>query len=1006
MSPQFQNKNKRKSLPFVFVPSGGNSRSSRGGEPQLLPGDRGDVTLLRLQRPAHSAAGAVARMRSSSLGLVNHFPGLQTTVCGKTTEIRRSVGFGGQWRLSECAERGNILPVTQKGDQSGSERRSSAGLLLPLFPHPEKGRNVAPSYSGSACVKQAFEKVQVQNAHTQDALSLNSHRRLVCYNRPIRRIFSHRHLSSTQEISQVRLSESSVRVSNYPIRAILSPKGVQQMCGSSAVSVKEQRHQNILLHTRLSNMLTIARAGDQRLRGGSESPHGAWVHNQPGKEPLGTRTVYRVSGAQNRLHLLSYGTFRAEDRILHSLSFPFSAGESRAVPTLSPPPRPHGLGDIGGTFGAAYDERFSVVGRFSAAVPSPTSQSWCKNNAAVYRGSPALEEPDSSRCGGTSRGSVFQGDADHRCIPVRLGCNYDGQSSEWRLVTETRSESHKCAGAPRGAPSLTAFSAISPGTTCFSENRQLHCSCLYQPPGRHPFPAATQVSQGNNCVEQHSAPLPSANSRARNSEQGGGPPVQRKSTVRRMEASPTGGGADLAEIRPGCRRSLRLTRKHTVPSVFLPIRRRCATGRGCAGPSMAKNSAVCFPSPQPDLPNTDQSEGSGAVTDLNSSTVAIQTLDSRNHPASGGRAMATPHPQGPSVSGAWGDIPSPSRTGCSLGLARERWNLKAAGMPPKVIETIQNARASSTRSIYSSKWRVFEEWCHEKQIIPFQCSVVELLCFLQDLLDKRRAFSTIKVYLAAISACHVGFGDKPAGQHPLVCRFMRGARRTLPVSRPLVPLWDLSVVLDALSHHPFEPIGAVGLKFLSLKTTLLLALTTAKRVSELQALSIHPSCLQLAPGLTKARLRPNPAFVPKVLETSYRCSTVELLAFHPPPFSSETEQRLNTLCPVRALGTYLDRTAGFRKSDQLFVSWASPHKGRPLSRQRLAHWIVEAIALAYSCKGSQATSWALFRGVSVQDICAAASWATPHTFVRFYRLDVAQSSLAQAVLDSGASGST
>ncbi|XP_039897551.1 uncharacterized protein LOC120739743 [Simochromis diagramma] len=41
MSPQFQNKNKRKSLPFAFVPSKGSSRSSRGGEPQLLPGDRG-----------------------------------------------------------------------------------------------------------------------------------------------------------------------------------------------------------------------------------------------------------------------------------------------------------------------------------------------------------------------------------------------------------------------------------------------------------------------------------------------------------------------------------------------------------------------------------------------------------------------------------------------------------------------------------------------------------------------------------------------------------------------------------------------------------------------------------------------------------------------------------------------------------------------------------------------------------------------------------------------------
>ena len=34
-----------------------------------------------------------------------------------------------------------------------------------------------------------------------------------------------------------------------------------------------------------------------------------------------------------------------------------------------------------------------------------------------------------------------------------------------------------------------------------------------------------------------------------------------------------------------------------------------------------------------------------------------------------------------------------------------------------------------------------------------------------------KPFSTIKLYLAAISACHIGLGDKPAGQHPLVCRF-------------------------------------------------------------------------------------------------------------------------------------------------------------------------------------------------------------------------------------------
>ena len=119
------------------------------------------------------------------------------------------------------------------------------------------------------------------------------------------------------------------------------------------------------------------------------------------------------------------------------------------------------------------------------------------------------------------------------------------------------------------------------------------------------------------------------------------------------------------------------------------------------------------------------------------------------------------------------------------------------------------------------------------------------------------------------------------------------------------------------------------------------------------------------------------------------------------------------LGPVRALHVYVSQSAAFRKGDQLFVSWATPHRGKPLSHQRLSHWIVEAISLAYGCKGlkpphglrahstrGMATSWTLFRGVSVRDICAAASWATLHTFVSFYRLDVSGHSVSQAVLET------
>lgn len=236
-----------------------------------------------------------------------------------------------------------------------------------------------------------------------------------------------------------------------------------------------------------------------------------------------------------------------------------------------------------------------------------------------------------------------------------------------------------------------------------------------------------------------------------------------------------------------------------------------------------------------------------------------------------------------------------------MGMAREGMNLSTTGLPQSVIATIQSARAQSTCCAYDGKWRAFEAWCEEMGVLAFQSPVAVILTFLQGLLDKGLAFSTVKVYLVAISACHLGFGGKTAGQHPLICQFMKGARRLRPVSRNLAVPWDLSVVLDALSHPPFEPLQQVELKMLSFKTALLLALASAKRVSDIHALSVNPTCMQFSRGDSRVLLTPNPAFVPKVLNPTGSYSPIELLTFYPPPFSSQEHERLHTLCPVRAI---------------------------------------------------------------------------------------------------------
>ncbi len=120
--------------------------------------------------------------------------------------------------------------------------------------------------------------------------------------------------------------------------------------------------------------------------------------------------------------------------------------------------------------------------------------------------------------------------------------------------------------------------------------------------------------------------------------------------------------------------------------------------------------------------------------------------------------------------------------------------------------------------------------------------------------------------------------------------------------------------------------------------------------------------MDFAPGLVK--VNPRPGYIPKVLSTSFRSQVVTLHSFHPPPFASSEDERLHMFCPVRALKLYV-----------VSLAYDARNLPSPLSLR------------AHSTRGV-ASSQALFRGVPLEDICVAAGWSSPHTFVKFYNLDV------------------
>ena len=113
-----------------------------------------------------------------------------------------------------------------------------------------------------------------------------------------------------------------------------------------------------------------------------------------------------------------------------------------------------------------------------------------------------------------------------------------------------------------------------------------------------------------------------------------------------------------------------------------------------------------------------------------------------------------------------------------------------------------------------------------------------------------------------------------------------------------------------------------------------------------------------------------------------------------------------SLCPVRALRYYLDRTSELRQNKELvFISFKKGFD-KDISPATISLWIKQTVILCYelSDQDSQAlhqgrahdvrsfaASKAFQAGVSLEQILSACHWKPHNTFTQFYLKDVAWS---------------
>ena len=316
---------------------------------------------------------------------------------------------------------------------------------------------------------------------------------------------------------------------------------------------------------------------------------------------------------------------------------------------------------------------------------------------------------------------------------------------------------------------------------------------------------------------------------------------------------------------------------------------------------------------------------------------------------------------------------------------------RAAGFSSSVASQASLSRRPSSCKAYQLKWQVYRAWCHShghSVSRPSLAKVADFLCWLRS--SKNLGVSSIKGYRSMLPAVF-RFQLPSLSTHSVLRDLLRSfclesAERQL---RP--PAWDLSLVLRYLNTSTFEPLSVAPLCALTQKVLFLLALATAKRVGELQALS---SVVTFVHG--DACLSYVPQFVAKS-ESLTRSIPRSFLVQSLSDFASGLDDDL-LLCPVRALRIYLDRIASLAPlCHRLFVSPRRP--SRSLSKNAVSFFLRDVISSAGASRPevgrlrahdvrSVSTSVAFHRNWSVSAVLESATWSSSSVFSSFYLRDL------------------
>lgn len=315
--------------------------------------------------------------------------------------------------------------------------------------------------------------------------------------------------------------------------------------------------------------------------------------------------------------------------------------------------------------------------------------------------------------------------------------------------------------------------------------------------------------------------------------------------------------------------------------------------------------------------------------------------------------------------------PTSQSSSVSAGRLSSYWETRGAGLSQRATKLVEASWRQSTEAQYSSCWRRWTVWASLHGISSTSPALSEVVNFLADLYDEGLQYRTINTVRSTLSSTLPQYNGYFVGKHPLILRLMKGIFNSRPVIPKLFPAWSVKTVLSTLAQ--WSPANSLSLKLLSMKTTMLVALATAKRASSIKLLTTRAEYIQISEG--KIVLQPLGLEKHSRVDKSF------------PPITLRTYNEDPRLCPVHYLKAYLKRTKSLRSTEYVFVTITRPHGAVTVAT--LLRWLKTVISQSgqHGSGGtvrSVTTSTAIGIGVTMEKVLEAGDWSRASTFRNFY----------------------